>query len=441
MRNFNSVMEQLYKEEIKTKIDKTKQCALIPHITFQVTEDCDLKCSYCYQINKTSNILHIEDAYELIEMLLHNNKGIEKYLNTDQTIGCSFDFIGGEPFLQVDLIDQILTYFVKRAIELDHPWQYMWRASLTTNGTIFNDKIKKFIQKWQTRLDITVTIDGNKENHDRCRKFPNGEGSYDKAIEFLKWQKTFSPNIINSKMTISPDNLPYFYDGIINFINLGYTLIHCNCIFEKGWTLQHAQSYYQQLKQIADYLFNNKLTHNISISRFHAYSYRPMLIEDTTNHCGGNGRMLALDVYGDLYPCIRYAPLSIKEKSKDIRLGNVKDGILLDKKIQETIKELKASNRITQSPKECIECPIAANCGWCSAYNYAQSNNGFNHRETNICVMHKAESLANVYFWNKYFREENLNKRFKMWLPDEEALKIIDADELTMLHELEKYEE
>jgi hypothetical protein len=39
--------------------------------------------------------------------------------------------------------------------------------------------------------------------------------------------------------------------------------------------------------------------------------------------------------------------------------------------------------------------------------------------------MHKARALANCYYWNLKYWLNNENKRMKLWLPDEEALKII----------------
>lgn len=53
--------------------------------------------------------------------------------------------------------------------------------------------------------------------------------------------------------------------------------------------------------------------------------------------------------------------------------------------------------------------------------------------------MHKATALANAYYWNKGYILSHQNKRFKIWLPDEEALKIIDQEELDMLHYLENF--
>ena len=39
-------------------------------ITFQVTEYCNLACTYCYQINKSKEKLDIEKAKKFIELLI-----------------------------------------------------------------------------------------------------------------------------------------------------------------------------------------------------------------------------------------------------------------------------------------------------------------------------------------------------------------------------------
>ena len=50
--------------------------------------------------------------------------------------------------------------------------------------------------------------------------------------------------------------------------------------------------------------------------------------------------------------------------------------------------------------------------------------------------MHRARSLANVYFWNKLYKQYNMNQKFKMWLPKELALQIIDENEYNRLLDL-----
>ena len=52
--------------------------------------------------------------------------------------------------------------------------------------------------------------------------------------------------------------------------------------------------------------------------------------------------------------------------------------------------------------------------------------------------MHKARALANVYFWNKYYRIMNMDKRMECHVPREWALEIIPEEEFEMLLELSK---
>lgn len=73
----------------------------------------------------------------------------------------------------------------------------------------------------------------------------------------------------------------------------------------------------------------------------------------------------------------------------------------------------------------------------CSGWNY-QEHGTPNKRSTRICVMHKARSLANVKHFNKLYLRDNLSKTFHRYLPDEDALMIINKEELDLLDSLEE---
>ena len=152
---------------------------------------------------------------------------------------------------------------------------------------------------------------------------------------------------------------------------------------------------------------------------------------------GGTGFMLSMDPDGYLYPCIRYMESSLGTDIKPLRIGHVDIGIAQTECDKNCVDCLNAITRRTQSTDECYYCPIAAGCSWCSAYNY-QENGTPDKRVTYSCDMHKARALANVYFWNRYYRSKNMNKRFKMHCPEEWALEIIDENEYNLLKDLEK---
>ena len=147
--------------------------------------------------------------------------------------------------------------------------------------------------------------------------------------------------------------------------------------------------------------------------------------------------MIACDPQGRIFPCIRYMESSLNGEQEPYSIGDVDNGIGCTECYKCRINCMAKIDRRTQSTDECFYCPIAAGCSNCSGYDY-QVNGTPDSKATYICVMHKARALGNLYFWNKYYRKNNMNKRMKNYVPDEGALEIISESELNMLKELER---
>ena len=84
--------------------------------------------------------------------------------------------------------------------------------------------------------------------HDACRVFPDGTGSYDLAIKAAKHYRKYYDAILSSKMTLSPDNINFVFPALVNLWENDYNFIYCNCVYEKGWTIEHARVLYNELK-------------------------------------------------------------------------------------------------------------------------------------------------------------------------------------------------
>ena len=229
-------------------------------------------------------------------------------------------------------------------------------------------------------------------------------------------------------MTLSPDNISYTYDAVINLINLGYIDIYLNCVYEEGWNLHHANILYNQMVKISDYILNNNLCEKIYISLFDENMFQPMPIEENNNWCGGAGNtMLAIDYKGDFYTCIRFMESSLNNSQEPLKIGTVLNGFFKTEKEKNAMEQLLSPTRTSQSTEECIYCPIAAGCSWCSGYNY-QVTGSVNKRVTYICWMHKARALANVYYWNKVYEKYKINKEFKNYINPNDIQKIIKGE-------------
>lgn len=431
---WQDMVARLYPEYNKPNQTLNKK-TLSRTVTFQVTDACNLACTYCYQINKSTRAMKFEYAKKLIDMLLDGDPKLGDYVSVETSPGIIIEFIGGEPFLQVELIEQICDYFVDKAIEMCHPWATMFSISICSNGVLyFDEKVQHFLHKYRDKISFSVTIDGNKELHDSCRVFPDGSPSYDLAVAAANdWMSR--GYYMGSKITIAPGNIDYLYSAITHMVELGYEEINANVVYEKGWTIEHAKKFYKYLKQVADYWIDNNLVDTHYLALFQENFFHPKKETDLENWCGGTGSMLSMDPDGYLYPCIRYMESSLGADRKPLRIGHVDEGIGQTECTHNCINCLNAITRRTQSTDECFYCPIAEGCSWCSAYNY-QVNGTPDSRVTYICDMHKARALANVYFWNTWYRKKGLEKRFENHVPDEWALTIISQDELDMLKEI-----
>ena len=405
-------------------------------ITFQVTDDCCLNCSYCYQTNKAHHFMKFETARRLLDSILDDGELTKEYIDSHQAIGVVLEFIGGEPLMAIDLVDQITDYFISELIRRHHPWATRYMLSMCSNGILYFDpRVQAYLRKNLEHLSFSISIDGNRELHDTCRKFPDGSGSYDAAMKGVKHFTEVLHGTMGSKMTIAPQNVQYIKDAVISLINNGYTRINLNCVYEDVWTSSDATSLYYQLKSLSDYLLQNSWEDKISLSIFEGTER--YVREEETNWCGGDGHMLAVDWKGDLFPCLRYMESSLGSEQEPYKIGNVDTGIGSTEKERCRLDCLSCLTVSSQSDKKCLDCPISSGCGWCTAYNY-QTYGTVNHRATFICQMHQARVMATAYYKNSIRKKTPGAQRYEMRIPKEWALKIISESEYNSLIDLAK---
>lgn len=60
-----------------------------------------MACTYCYQHNKAHHSMKFENAKIFIDKLLNNEY---PKITTDNTFAVCFSFIGGEPLMEIKLI-------------------------------------------------------------------------------------------------------------------------------------------------------------------------------------------------------------------------------------------------------------------------------------------------------------------------------------------------
>lgn len=365
-------------------------------ITFIVTKDCQLACRYCYLVGKNEKERMSWDvAKAAIDYIFdHEDDFPEKSV--------IWDFIGGEPFLEIELIDRICDYLKTEMFRRNHHWFNSYRFSFSTNGINYDsEKVQRFIEKNRSHLSIGITIDGTQKKHDLNRIWKGGDerGSYSDVVRNIPlWLSQFPG--AGTKVTISSADIPYIKESVLHLYSLGIHEVNINVVFEDVWRDGDDELFEQQLTELADAIIDGGYYEDFACSFFSETIGKPLdVVTDNQNWCGA-GKMLAIDAGGNFYPCTRFAAYSLRSK-KPIIIGNIHTGIDTDK-----LRPFLTLDRTTQSPRECVECEVASGCAWCQGENYdAADTPTIYQRSTAICKMHKARVRANNYYWNKLFRK------------------------------------
>jgi radical SAM peptide maturase (CXXX-repeat target family)/CXXX repeat peptide maturase len=383
MNSANNIMMGEMRESWKGGLAKT--------ITLSVTEECNLACRYCYMTGKnTKNKMSLETAKKTVDYILENRL----MFNEEAVI---WEFVGGEPFVEIDLIDQITDYIKFQMYILDHPWFNCYRFSFSSNGILYDTPaVQKYIEKNRGHLSIGLSVDGNKIKHDMQRVKLDGSGSYQDVINNVPlWLEQFPGSI--TKSTFAHDDLIYLKDSIISLWENGIKTVTANVVFEDVWHEGDDLIFESQLKELADYILEKGLWKEYSVRFFSPSLGFKLKSEDLKRNYCGAGKMLAVDYEGRFFPCLRFLDFTLNNH-KGLCIGDIENGLNED-----MIRPFQALNLISKSKEECLKCEVASGCAWCTGFDYdVADTETIYQRATFNCKMHKANVRACEYFWDRF---------------------------------------
>ena len=137
------------------------------------THLCNLDCKYCYNDDVREPVMRRDTLDRVIEQTFD-------YVR-DRTPNRMVNFIwhGGEP-----MIAGVGFYQRAREVQLRHAGGIRYTNSLQTNGTLMNDAWLGFLK--QAEFDVSISIDGPQDLHDRLRVTRSGRGSYERVAEAIE---------------------------------------------------------------------------------------------------------------------------------------------------------------------------------------------------------------------------------------------------------------
>lgn len=332
--------------------------------TIWLTNYCNMDCTYCYENKKKHEKMSGYKAREVI-------KFIKKRIEVNRLSEYIIRFHGGEPLLNAEAIQIFLR-------ELKSVKKCKIRYYITTNGTLYNEKIEKILVHMD---EISISIDGNKKIHDQQRIDKNGNGTFDLVIKNYEKIKQVNQNT-SIRMTITPNNIDFLFESIKE-LEFHYRIKRFipQIDFTAKWNEEHYDSLILQFTRIKKYILGK----DIYIS----------LIEQKPNKrgkCTGGEDTIQIDCNGIIYPCL------MAVGRKEFIIGDIKEGIREFWK-----RKLEHINQKRNS--ECIGCSYIDYCinTRCKIINYILTNQS-NKVNENFCMY---ENLR-YYLMTKNFMNEKI---------------------------------
>jgi uncharacterized protein len=374
-------------------------------ITYQVTEDCNLRCSYCYVHHKRPGDLSLDYANRFTKIILDDDdpigiKGTDMEWLLDR--GLILDFIGGDALMRPKLVDDILTYFQFYAGSTGHKWAYRWRASISSNGTLFGlSEVQEFISKYVFNLSLGVSVDGCPDLHNlnRSNSFDAVEKGWPFYLDFCN--KT--GQVVGTKATFNKLSIPYLNQSI-KFMHeqMSMTHISCNFIFEEmGLTEEDYTLLETEMEKMVEYILEHR--DDLYVSMFDKGFGMGEPYGTTDVDCGwcGAGSMPGVSINGRIYPCFRFFPSTMVDEKYDFHVGDVWKGMYL----KDRFKIVREQTRNKISPLMCKECNVESACAWCIGGAFSET--GTFWRQTALCEIKKMTNKWARTYWDIYDKERH----------------------------------
>lgn len=180
----------------------------IQTFTLSLTEKCNLRCKYCIFSEKNRGY---RDHSNTVMDIATAKKAVDFILKSDADM-LNVGFYGGEPLLKFDLIKNIIDYCHQK-----NKGNRPVRFRVTTNGTLLSREVVDYLI--QNNVQLSVSLDGPGEIHDRHRVFLDEKGSFQVVVNNLQYIKSKYPAFFSLVIFIVVISPPYDYKKLEEFFS------------------------------------------------------------------------------------------------------------------------------------------------------------------------------------------------------------------------------
>ena len=312
---------------------------------------CDMRCVYCFyedvsdrREEKNRGMMSLETLEQIVKSAL-----------TTAEVACTFGFQGGEPTLAGLPFFQTLMEFERR----HNTKNIKISNTIQTNGLRIDEAWASFLAK--NDFLTGLSIDGQKEVHDRFRLDAAGKGTFNRSLRAAQILKAHSAqfnvlSVVTKPMAAHPDATYNFYrKNGLDFIQFIPCMDELDAQANAHRHSLDAQSYGRFIAQIFDLWYADFQRGNAPSIRLFD-NYIGMLMGYPPESCAMRGQCTAsllIEADGDVFPCDFYA-------LDEYKMGNIKTDA-----IQDMLTSVAANNFIAPSlthDPACQACPYFKLC-------------------------------------------------------------------------------
>lgn len=372
----------------------------IDKITLQITQNCNLRCSYCVysensnlgQRSHSSKVMSLETAKKALDFYHQHSIDSEKI---------SIGFYGGEPLLAFPFIKDVVAY----AEDIFDGKSIIY--AITTNATLLTDEVIDYLL--DKNFNVMISIDGPKRVQDKNRKFKNGTGSYDVVMRNINRLYQKDPEAMKRmsvSMVIDPSQdyseiITLFDEPALKDINLTYTFVEEDARYllpSEDYVVQYTYDLFLTLlKHFRDQKehFPSKLVETDLNSIMDGNTRFKLnlvgLVGAPSGPCvPGKIRML-VNCFGDFYPCERV------NENECMKIGSIERGFDFDQ-----VSSILNVGQIAE--QSCKNCWAFSLCNICAK---RVDDNGKMTAERKLQACTESKSAAFSKLMNKILVYEN----------------------------------
>lgn len=369
-----NIIVELIANQIRTKQRYLQDFTSLHMI--EVTNYCNLKCDYCHASTVSLDEINLNKDKELKDTILDKIIDII-FQSPSNTI--KVELQGGEPLVNWKSCQYIIEKSYKKGLEYKDKHT---EIILCTNLILIDEEKLNFLKKYD--VQISTSLDGTKELHDKHRTTHNGKASYDKFIENLSLsRKILGHDKIGALLTVTKSNLYNLKDVIDEYIKLGFDGLFIRALNPYGMATKNlntlgypVEDFVNEYKKALKYIIDLNQKGYLFVDYYIDLLFKRILTPfstgfmDLQSPAGAGISGVIYDFNGDVYPTDE-SRMVARMGDTQFKIGNVltdsyEDIFLNPKLINITQKS------ILQTTPSCANCIYNSYCGSDPIRNYVE---------------------------------------------------------------------